>query len=91
MQHLSPPKTALAVGVFLGASHVIWSLFVALNWAQALYDFILWAHMIHLRLTIGPFDLVAATTLVVVTFLVGCVMGYVFALVWNWFHRATTA
>lgn len=91
MQYLSPIKTALSIGVFLGACHVIWSLFVALNWAQALYDFILWAHMIHLRLTIAPFDLVAATTLVVVTFLVGCVMGYVFALFWNWFHRATTA
>ena len=91
MQHLSPTKTALAVGVFLGAWHVIWSLIVALNWAQALYDFILWAHMIHLRLTIGPFDLVAATTLVVVTFLAGCVMGYAFALVWNWFHRGMTA
>jgi hypothetical protein len=91
MQYLNPIKTALAVGVFLAASHAIWSLLVALNWAQALYDFILWAHMIRLQLTIGPFDLVAATTLVVVTFLVGCVMGWIFALVWNWFHRATTA
>jgi hypothetical protein len=91
MQLLSPTKTALAAGVFLGAWHVIWSLFVALNWAQTLYDFILWAHMIHLQFAIGPFDLVAAATLVVVTFLVGCAMGYGFALVWNWFHRATTA
>ena len=90
-QHLSTGKTALAVGVFLGGWHVIWSLLVALNWAQPLYDFILWAHMIHLQLTIGPFDLAAAATLVVVTFLVGCVIGYVFAVIWNWFHRAATA
>ena len=48
-QHLSSTKTALAVGVFLGSWHVIWSLLVALNWAQPLYDFILWAHMIHLQ------------------------------------------
>lgn len=47
--------------------------------------------MIHLRLTIGPFDLVAAATLVVVTLLIGCVIGYVFAVIWNWFHRGTTA
>jgi len=47
--------------------------------------------MVHLQLTIGPFDLVAAATLVFVTLLVGCAMGYVFALVWNWFHRATAA
>jgi len=89
MHHLNPIKTALSVGVFLGSFHLIWSLLVALNWAQAIYDFILWAHMIHLQLTIGPFDLAAAAVLVVVTFLVGCVVGYVFALIWNWFHRAT--
>jgi hypothetical protein len=90
MQRLSPTKTALAVGVFLGVWHVIWSLLVALNWAQAIYDFILWAHMIHLQLTIGPFDLAAAIMLVVVTFLVGCAFGYIFALIWNWLHRAAT-
>ncbi len=88
--HLSPGKTALAVGVFLGGWHVIWSLLVALNWAQPLYDFILWAHMIHLQLTIGPFDLVAAATLVVVTSLLGCVIGSVFAVVWNTFHKAAS-
>jgi hypothetical protein len=91
MKTLSAPKTALAVGVFLGGWHVIWALLVALNWAQAIYDFILWAHMIHLQLTIGPFDPVAAATLVVVTFAVGCVMGYVFAIIWSWFHRAAMA
>ena len=90
MHYLNPMKTALAVGVFLGGWHLMWSLLVALNWAQAIYDFILWAHMIHLQLTIGPFDPVAAGTLVVMTFLVGCVIGYVFAVIWNWFHRSAT-
>jgi hypothetical protein len=90
MKTLSPTKTALAVGVFLAGWHAIWALLVALNWAQPLYDFILWAHMIHLQLSIGPFDIRAATTLVVVTFLFGCAIGYVFAIIWNWFHRAAT-
>jgi hypothetical protein len=89
MQHLSPTKTGLAVGVFLGGWHVIWSLLVALNWAQPIYDFILWAHMIHLRLTIGPFEPAAAVTLVIVAFLLGGVIGYIFAVIWNWFHRTT--
>ena len=90
MHHLSPTKTALAVGVFLGGWHLIWSLLVALNWGQPLYDFILWAHMIHLQLIIGPFDFLAATVLVAVTFLFGCAIGYVFAAIWNWLHRAPT-
>jgi uncharacterized membrane protein len=91
MKTLSPTKTGLAVGVFLGGWHVIWSLLVALNWAQPIYDFILWAHMIHLQLTVGPFELAAATALIVVTFVFGCVIGYVFAIIWNWFHQATAA
>ena len=90
MHVLNPTKTGLVVGAFLGGWHVLWSLLVALNWAQPLYDFILWAHMIHLQLTVGPFDAVAAATLIVVTFVIGCAMGFVFALVWNWFHRSVT-
>ena len=89
MQRLSPSKTALAVGVFFGGWHVIWSLLVALKWGQPIYDFILWTHMIHLQLRVGPFEPVAAATLIVVTFLIGGVMGYLFALVWNWLHRGT--
>jgi hypothetical protein len=57
---------------------MVWSVLVALRLVQPLYDFIIWAHMIHLQLTIGPFDPVAAATLIVVTLLVGCAMGFAF-------------
>lgn len=84
----NPNKVGLVFGAFLGGWHLVWALLVASGSAQALYDFILWAHMIHLQLVIGPFDMTAAATLVVVTAVFGYVGGYVGAWIWNRVHRA---
>ncbi|HEY6020258.1 MAG TPA: hypothetical protein VIY48_10250 [Candidatus Paceibacterota bacterium] len=43
--------------------------------------------MIHLPLTIGPFDMTAAATLVVMTAGIGYVMGWLGAWVWHLLHR----
>lgn len=83
----NPKKVAFVFGALIGGFHLLWSLLVLSGFAQALYEFIMWAHMIHLAVIIGPFDLTAAVTLVIVTTIVGSVMGYIGALVWNRFHR----
>lgn len=80
-------KVGMVAGVLLGGFHLMWALLVLSGFAQAIYDFILWAHMIHIPIIIGPFDPTAAVTLVIMTFVVGYVMGYIGALVWNRFHR----
>ena len=87
MNHLNPRKTGLTVGAFIGGWHVIWSLLVALGWAQPLINFVLWAHMISLPYVVKAFDLSAAATLVVMTWFVGYVVGYIFAKIWNRLHR----
>lgn len=84
----SANKVGLVFGALLGGWHLVWSLLVLSGMAQMIYDFVLWAHMIHLTLIIGPFDMNAAATLVVFTGVVGYVMGYVSALVWNHIHRS---
>ena len=84
----NPNKLGLVVGVLFGGMHLLWSLVVLAGWGQALYDFILWAHMVHLSFVIGPFDMTAAVTLVVITAAIGYVVGNIIALVWNWAHRA---
>ncbi len=88
MAHLNPRTTALVFGVFVGGLHLVWSVLVALGWSAALVSFALWAHMVSMPFTAEPFDLAAATALVVVTTLVGYVVGYAFALVWNRAQRA---
>ena len=82
-----PNKVGLVFAILLGGWHLVWSIFVATGLGQTLYDFILWAHMIHLAVTIGPFDLMSSITLIVVTAIFGYVIGYIGSLVWNRMHR----
>jgi hypothetical protein len=88
MNHLNPKKAGLAVGAFVGGVHVVWSLLVALNWAQLLINFVLWMHMISLPYVVKAFDFTAALTLIVITYLAGYAVGYLFAKIWNRLHRA---
>ena len=88
MHHINPSKAGVALGVLLGGFHLVWAVLVALGVAQAIYDFILWAHMVHLTFTVGPFDMGAAVTLVLMTTVIGYVLGYCFAVVWNRVHKA---
>ena len=83
MQVLNPNKTGLVVGAFLGGWHLLWAILVAVGVGQALLDFVLWAHMIHVTWTVGPFDGMAATTLVALTSAGGYAIGYLFAWAWN--------
>lgn len=80
-------KVGLVSGLLLGGFHAAWALLVLSGFAQTMYDFILWAHMVHMPITIGPFDLTAAVSLVIMTFIAGYVAGYIGAWVWNRFHR----
>jgi hypothetical protein len=76
-------RVGLVGAALLGGWHLVWSILVATGIGQALYDFILWAHMIHLNIVIGPFNLPAAGTLVLVTAIFGYVIGYTGAWIWN--------
>lgn len=87
MNNLNINKTGLVVGLFLGGWHLLWSLLVLTGVGQALIDFVLWAHMIHLPYVVGPFELLAAITLIILTSLVGYVLGAAFAWAWNRIHR----
>ena len=85
--HMNPSKVALVGAVIFGGWHVIWSLLILLGWAQALVDFSMWAHMIHLTVVAGSFDATAALTVIVVASLIGYCLGYIIATVWNKIHR----
>lgn len=87
MNHLNPKKTALALGKLVGGMHLVWAIVVALGWGQSLVNFSQWAHMVAVPIVVKPFDISAAITVIVVAAIVGCVVGYAFAHIWNWLHR----
>jgi hypothetical protein len=85
--HINPMKAGVALGALLGLWHLVWSVLVLLGWGQGLLAFILRVHMIHLSLTVGPFDFGTAVSLIIVTAIVGYIAGYAFAMIWNRVHK----
>jgi hypothetical protein len=80
---INPKKAGFAVGGLLGGFHLAWAIVIAIGWAQALLDFSLWVHMVSMPMTVQPFNLSTAVALVVVTWLIGYVLGSAFACIWN--------
>lgn len=87
MNNKQQHQIALTCAVLLGGFHLLWAALVFTGMAQGIMDFIFWAHMIHLPITVGPFEMTAAITLVVVTASIGYALGYVGAIVWHKVHH----
>ena len=84
---INPLKAGVTFGALLGGYHLCWSLLVALGWAQPFIDFVFWMHFIQPVFVIRPFSLPAAAALVVLTFIAGFVIAFLFAVLWNKLHR----
>lgn len=76
-------KAGLVVAAVTAGAHAAWAAMVWLGWAQPVADFIFWIHFIRPPYTIMPFDLGRAGLLILVTGLVGFLIGWALALVWN--------
>jgi len=76
----------LILGLFLGGFHLLWSLMVALGWAQSILNWIYSMHFLNNPFTVAPFNVVTALMLVAFTFVVGYVMGFVLTLLWETMH-----
>lgn len=80
-------RLGLALGCGLGAWHLVWSLFVLFGWAEALFTWVLKLHFMRFPVTFLPFDFMTAAMLVVVTTVLGYVMGLVVGTIWNSFQK----
>ena len=87
MKELDEKKVALTLGLFLGGSHLVWSLLILTGLAQPLINFIFWAHMIANPVQVTGFALTQSLILIAVTFTVGFVGGLIFAKVSNEVHK----
>lgn len=61
----------------------MWSLLIVLGFAQWYMDTILRLHMIRMDLTILPFSITSAALLVLVTAVIGYIIGFVAGSIWN--------
>lgn len=91
MRHLNPSKAAIAVGAVFAVWHLMWVTLVAIGIAKAVMDFVLKLHFIQVEFTLAPFAIPTAAMLIGLTFLIGALLGLVFALVWNWLSARSEA
>ncbi len=80
-------KTGVVWGLFFALFHLFWAVLVAIGLAQPMMDFIFKIHLMNNPYVIASFDLTLAIMLVVITFVVGYVLGVVFAWIWNKLHQ----
>lgn len=83
MEIINKYKTGLTFGFLLSFLHLLWSILVAMGIAQVLLDFVLNIHMLNLSIVVMPFSLINAILLIVITFAVGYVFGWLMAFFWN--------
>ena len=87
MQEINKNSAGMSVGLFFGLAHLGWVILVALKLAKPLLDWILHLHFLELSYTMQTFAVSTALFLVVVTFVVGYVFGWVIAAFWNKFNK----
>ena len=87
MNNINANKVGLTFGALIGGGHLVWSVLIAIGWAQPLLNFIFTLHMIKSFIVVSSFDIMLAGTLVIITAIIGYVVGYIFSLLWNWFHQ----
>jgi hypothetical protein len=75
------------VGLYSGAlisfCHLVWVIMVALGLAQGWLNFIFGLHFVNNPFQVRVFNLSTAVTLVIMTFVVGYMVGWVSTWAWN--------
>jgi hypothetical protein len=87
MVTIHPHRAGLVVAILLGGWHFLWSLLVAVGWAQPLIDFIFWIHFIRPIYVVAKFNIGVALLLIAVSAAIGYAMGWSVAVLWNKLHR----
>jgi hypothetical protein len=85
---MDPVRTGLIFGLFLASFHAAWAVLVFMGGAQALLNFVFWAHFIAPPYRIEPFEAYRAAILIGFVFATGAAMGWVGALLWNGIGRS---
>ncbi len=84
LARMDPLRSGLVLGALFGLWHLCWSLLVAIGWAQPVIDFVFWMHFLKPVYVVQPFSVLTAAVLIIITAVLGWVIGFIFANLWNW-------
>lgn len=87
MNQINAHKIGLVVGGTMAIWHAIWASMVLVGVAKAFMDWILGLHFMQFTYNILPFNILTALMLVLVTGIIGYLLGYVSGWLWNMAHK----
>lgn len=88
MNKVSAHKVGLVLGGMFAIFHVVWAFLVFAGLAKSFLDWILGLHFLNFQYSINSFVLLDALILVIVTGVIGYIMGNICGWLWNLAHRA---
>lgn len=84
---LNNNHVGLTLGIFLALWHAVWAFVVALGFGQRYLDMILPMHFLNNIYSVMLFSPLKALGLVLMAFVCGYIMGWIFAAIWNGVKR----
>jgi hypothetical protein len=80
---LKPMTVAVYTGLFVAILHFMWSLMVVSGLGQLCLDWIMGLHFLNNPFVVVPFSFSVMIVLLVFTFVVGFILGWVGTICWN--------
>lgn len=90
-QPIDEKALAWTAAWFAALVHFVWILAVQAGVGQQLVGWIFEIHALSLQMTVLPFSIGTAITLLIATFICGFVGGWLFARIWNWVVKTFTS
>lgn len=84
---LNKNQLGLSVGVFVALLHVAWAILVAVGFAKGFLDWLLPLHFVGAMFSIITFTFMNAILLIILAFVGGYIIGWLFAAIWNWVSK----
>lgn len=83
MTHIHPHKLGLVLGGLAGGAHLVLAFLILVGWAQPLFSFIFWLHMMEPVYVFKDFSWMTAISLIFVTSIIGYIAGRIIGMIWN--------
>lgn len=77
----------MTVSLFAGLVHLVWEIVLFLGWGQGLVDWKLSMHSLSSPFRVLPFSFGSAIGLIIMALIVGYLIGWVFASIYNKVHK----
>jgi len=87
MQKINANKAGLTLGIMGVLLHLLWVILIYLGMAQTILEFVSEMHLIRNQVIVFPFNTGNAAGVVVMSFVVWYIVGYLTAKIWNFLNR----